>query len=97
MVAAGGGSTPSPKTDLLDLETMTWSQAPPLPGAVRLPQQAQLEDTFLVVGGFEGDFMGSIFEFVPRTLSWKKREERLKFPRQYHSVIQIPKELLMEK
>ena len=97
MVAAGGNYHPPPKTDVLNLETMTWSLAPYLPGSVHSTEQVQLEDTFLVVGGFDSNLMQSVFEFDPRTLSWMKREERLKFPRKYHSVIQIPRDLLIGK
>ena len=105
MVAAGGYTKLHRKipdvqmADVLNLETMTWSRAPPLHGFNHFSEQVQLEDTFLVVGGFNSfDFYQlkkKVLEFDHQRMEWKEREEQLKWPRNYHSVIQIPRELMI--
>ena len=80
------------KTEILNLDTLTWSQGPDLPEGKYLLNGVSVpfRDSFVVFGD-EG--LGTdIFEWSHEAMDWVKREEELVGggPRQYLAAIPLP-------
>ncbi len=55
--------------------------------------QAQLEDTFLLVGGFdgaEGEELDAIVRFDPLSYQWETLRQRLDVPRRGAAAVAVP-------
>ena len=66
-------------TEILDLETLEWTQGPDLPESISYTASVPLKYTFLVVGGRKADNSksNSIFEFDFEGMRWITRSETL--------------------
>ena len=87
VVVAGGGHKSS---SVFSLKNKTWRPGPDLPHAITGGGSAQLEETFLVVGGTnprEGTF-NTIYEYS--ATGWIERKEKMWSGRSHHAVIPLP-------
>ena len=92
IVVTGGGPAFN-TTDIFSLVDMSWRTGPVLPSPLRLAASVPYGDTFLVVGGQQGDdgmSVDTIFQYDPEGPSWIEREERLALARDSHVAIPLP-------
>ena len=70
-------------TDILDLDTLTWSEAPALPAYIKDATSVPFGDTFLVVGGMLPDsyIADTVYEYDVQGRDWITRPERLPIAR----------------
>ena len=80
-------------TEIFSLETLTW-RAGPLTPYFNDASAAQLEDTFLVVGGRDGAgvYLDTIYEFDNVDYRWTLRSQRLADPMIFPGVVAVPGE-----
>ena len=82
-------------TEILDLESMTWTQGPSTPeklgfsGAAAIPYR----DSFVLVGGDTGPFFRTIYYLNVDSMTWETLDEKLENPRQYFAGFQIPNDV----
>ncbi len=84
VVAGGdGGSRLLQSSEIYNTGTGVWREGPPLPDAFDDMASVQYEDTFLVIGGFDGSStrLDTIYQYDPNSESWVLRPERLASPR----------------
>ena len=85
-------------SEIFNLDTMTWSAGPGVPTSsryYRAGQTFQLEDTFYLMGGFNGNtYLDTVFEFVPEFGIWTERKERMMTARDRFAVVPVPRRLL---
>ena len=69
--------------EILDLSSLSWRPGPPLPRAIRGAASVQFGDSFLVVGGQDGDgaSLSSVYEYNPVDEEWALRAEELSLGR----------------
>ena len=81
-----------PTSEVLDLDTLEWSQGPP---AIPLISSTTVkyEETFLLVGGEANAFSGSIYEYDLVENDWIMRSEELAVGRARHVAFEIPSEV----
>ena len=81
LVVAGGKVSHTvylASTEILDLETNTWSTGPDLPEAMGYGNTVQYKNTFIIVGGYRKDSDGSehysrpIYRFNPENHEWEE-------------------------
>lgn len=79
-------------TEILDLETLTWSAGPETPGGRRLSSSVSVPfgDSFVVVGGDTFDSQRRVHQFDPVNMTWIKREETLQNDRSNHAAFIVP-------
>ena len=97
VVAGGELSTEAASTsEILALNSLKWTPGPGVPGApggsnkFDYSQVAQMEETFLVVGGSDGQDLKTIYEFDLNTSTWKLRSESLVTARSLYALVAIP-------
>ena len=87
MVTAGGTDA---LTNILDLDTLEWKTGLDLPNAAIHAASVPYKNTFLVVGGNDGGFLDTIYEFHPETEVWITRSETLMTARHAHTAFLVP-------
>ena len=99
LIVAGGftaSNTGIKSSEVFDLETLKWSYGPDLPGRLSLGATLQMNDTFVIIGGFnneEGENYDSFYEYDQVTNSWVERAEKLTLGRHSVSAVLIPDEI----
>ncbi len=69
-------------TEIYNTATREWRDGPPLPQTFRYMSSVQYEDTFLLVGGFNGEeWIDTIYQYNQTSQTWILREERLSAPK----------------
>ena len=93
LVIAGGGELST--TIVLNLKTLRWDkESQSLPRVISHGSSVQYRDTFLIVGGWNGDeIFKTIFEFNPIDNSWIERPEKLQKGRVSSAVFMMTNEL----
>ena len=85
-------------SEIFNLETHSWRAGPGVPtesGQFWLSQVYQLENTFYLMGGYDGHAdIDAIFELDIESSTWKKREESLGRARGDHAVVAMPTSIL---
>ena len=71
-------------SDILDLNTMVWTEGPALPHDVKHPASVQLGNRFLLVGG---QYEKRVLEF--NQTNWIVRAEELDANRGYHVAMAV--------
>ena len=99
IVVVGGLRDASEFSEILSLESLTWSTGPGVPAAsgyfAGAPQVLQLEDTFYIIGGFDNNAATDAFhEFDPESWTWKLSDEQLTSARSYAGIVPIPNRLV---
>ena len=94
-----GGDPNQDSSEVLDLDTLEWSEGPGVPTASgkfwASPQPYQMADTFRLVGGYDGDtWLDTVFELDPEKEVWIERPERLEQIRDSNGVVHVPEESL---
>lgn len=76
---------------ILNLETLSWKRGPGIPGSLSWAATVQLEDTFLVTGGWNRDdvMQDSIWQFEPEWYMWIEWPEKLAMVRMDHAAVGI--------
>ena len=77
-------------TDIFSPKTMKWRKGPDFPFKIRLALGIPYGDTFLAVGGFDGDTFGTIYKYDNVNDGWKVLPHRLKKPRAVYTAFLIP-------
>ena len=75
VITGGDDQLGSQETDILNLETLTWSLGEGLPISIRLGASVPFGKSFLIVGGKPQS--NKIFYFEPTKLRWIELEEKL--------------------
>ncbi len=80
-------------SEIFSLRTQTWREGPMLPTDFDLCAAAQLDETFLIVGGVDVDSyqMDSIIEFDQINYEWIFRSQKLSTPRITPGAIALPR------
>ena len=51
------------------------------------------EDTFLLVGGYNGNYLGDVYRYDPSGDEWVKQTNELKLPRHSHTAVLVQQSL----
>ena len=51
------------------------------------------EDTFLLVGGYNGNYLGDVYRYNPSGDEWVKLTTELKLPRHSHTALLVQQSL----
>ena len=96
LVVTGGrtGNTPLQSTEILDLDTLQVTSGQDLPAIRYHAASVQYKNTFLVVGGMNGNdrVTDTIFEFDPENDTWIIRTERMALGRSAFAAFIVPPE-----
>ena len=78
-------------SEIFSLDSLTWREGPEAPYFYEA-SSAQLQDTFLVVGGTDedGNHLDTIYEFDHVTYDWLLRSQRLPAPLRFPGVVAVP-------
>ena len=101
VVAGGVDGNYLDRVQVLDVATGVWSVGPTLPFQVYTGTAVQTEDSFLLIGGFNGngigdDYLDTVLEFDPIDMSWIIRGETLPMPRRGHFIMDLDKNSVCE-
>ena len=89
IVLAGYGTS-----EIFNLESMTWREGPESP-YFYYASSAQLENTFLIVGGYDGTkSIDTIYEFDQINYDWILRSQKLPTPLRFSGVVVVPKDTI---
>lgn len=79
-------------TEILDLESLTWSTGPPTPGGRSFYGGAAIpyNGSFVLIGGGTGPSFKSIYSLETESMTWVELEETMETPREFFAAIQIP-------
>ena len=85
---------PTARTEVLDLATLEWREAPALPSGrgYATSAQASPEEPFYIVGGTlagSGLATDEVLEYEPLSGSWQVRPERLSTPRTKAAAVMV--------
>ncbi len=79
-------------TYLLDLATKRWRIArhPEVANEEYASSLQQGKDTVYVIGGYTGDYLNTVFRYLPDEEQWEEMEVTIKLPRRSAVAISIP-------
>ena len=85
-------------TEILDLDTLQWTDGPGLPFPWAYTASVPYKNTFLVIGGL-GTHSGTvystdIYEFDPVNMNWITRSETLTQGRHSHAAFLVPDDVV---
>lgn len=94
-----GGDPNQDSSEVFSLDTLRWTEGPGVPTASgrfwACPQVYQMEDTFRLLGGYDGDgWLDTVFEFDPEVFGWRTMGERVARNRDSHGVVAVAEELV---
>ena len=78
------------------LRTKTFATAKGLPKPMRNSAVVPYEDTFLLVGGYNGNYLADVFQYNPNDDEWAKLTTELKIPRHSHIAVLVQQSLFHE-
>ncbi len=87
-------------SEIFNLGSMSWREGPALSAVFDGAASAQLEDTFLLVGGYlrrdggSGVELNTIYEFDQINYGWILRTQRLQLARDTPGVVALPRNAL---
>ena len=88
VVMAGYGTR-----DVFNLNELRWREGPELPQYLYLSSSVQLEDTFLLLGGWNGgEDTDAIYRYDNLGQDWVLEEQRLPLPLEQAGALAVPKE-----
>ncbi len=76
-------------SDILNLESMAWREGPGLPYAFDYGYN-QVGDTFVLVGGYDGNYLDAVYVFDNDSYQFVQLEQTLKTSRYLPAVVAIP-------
>ncbi len=83
-VVAGFGTS-----EIFNFDTMSWRTGPTLPYGYGYAS-VQLEDTFVLVGGYEDDYTDRMYVFDQDNYAFALKSQRLQHPRAYAGAVALP-------
>ncbi len=83
VVVAGYGTS-----EIFNLETFSWRDGPELPYGFGYAS-VQLDDTFLLAGGYEEDYTDKIYIFHPENYEFVLKTQKLQYPRRYAGAVAV--------
>ena len=90
-IVVASGYLTGPGSEILSLEDNTWGYGPDLPYDIMDGASVQMEDTFLIVGGYTGStFLNTIWKFNTLTEDWTLHEQNLTIARDATAAFLVP-------
>ena len=76
---------------------MKWSFGKDLPYSIRYGASVQLENTFLIVGGYNGSYLNTLWKYDQLNEDWIQLNQTLKTARQWTTAFLVPDEFCLEQ
>jgi len=80
---------------IFSLDDQQWRNGPLLPKNMKWMMNAQLEDDFLVIGGYEnGKNLNSVYRFDKDLYDWVLLDAVMQIPRRFAAAVPVPDSFL---